>query len=122
MKQLLILTITIFVFVTVKAQQNSFKIRKTKMPEGLLGNGCSSVTGMELYAFIDPNSKFLFENGKGRVYESLIDNMRFLAPGFHSNMPRFAPNYKSNMPVQKMKPKEFIVTKSISLPQIHSKE
>ncbi|HUZ58427.1 MAG TPA: hypothetical protein VMU83_06575 [Hanamia sp.] len=102
MKQLLILSIAILVFVTVKAQQNSFKIKKTKMPDGFIGAGGNGVKGSEVYAFNDPNSKFLFENGEGKVYESLLDNMRFLAPEFHSNMPHSISNFKSNMPVKKM--------------------
>lgn len=119
MKQLLILGIAIFVFVTVKAQQNSLKIKKTKMPDGFIGVGGNSVKGSEVYAFNDPNSKFLFENGEGKVYESLVDNMRFLAPEFHSNMPHSVPNFKSNMPVKKLGSLGLHITKANTLPHFH---
>lgn len=39
------------------------------------------------YAFNQNTIKFLFENNKGKVYESQIDNMRILVPTFNSNMP-----------------------------------
>ena len=39
------------------------------------------------YAFNQYNMKFLFENNKGKVYESYIDHMHILAPTFNSTMP-----------------------------------
>ena len=43
--------------------------------------------GKQLYTFNVPNSRFLFENEKGKVYQLPLDNMRCLVPDFKSNMP-----------------------------------
>jgi hypothetical protein len=105
MKQILILIISISLFNTTNAQ--------IKYPEKILKiSGGLDSKSSETLAINGPNSKFLFDNGRGKVYESLIDKMRFLAPDFQSNMPILVPNFESKMPVQKMAPGGLIITQS----------
>lgn len=106
MKQLLFIALSLIFFGSANAQ-DQYPPKILKIQPGF--NSKHS----ETWAFNDPNSKFLFDNGNGKVFQSLIDNMRILAPNYQSNMPLAITNFSSEMPVQKMVPKTF------SAPDIH---
>jgi hypothetical protein len=85
MKQLPIFLGIIFISTSVKGQQLFGEINNLRV---------SKHPGkMNVYAYNDrspfnmPGSKLLFENSMGKVYQLTPDNMRCLAPNFHSNMP-----------------------------------
>lgn len=80
MKSLLFVLLSTFAFTSVKAQQFKGKIDGLKIyKDSLLFNND--------FAFNVPNSKFLYDTEKGKVYELPLDHMRCLVPTFKSNMP-----------------------------------
>lgn len=87
-------SLALFFFTVANAQHPSEK-NQNDFLQKLNGNQFRDVkiTGDSLvllnnsYAFNQYNMKYLFENNRGKVYESYIDHMHILAPNFNSNMP-----------------------------------
>jgi hypothetical protein len=74
-------------------KNNLFKVKEYKGPMITRTYGLD-IGGMKL----------LFENNKGKVYESPIDKMHVLVPTFESTMPVARSYSQSNMPVLKILP------------------
>jgi len=79
MKQLILSAFIILVCFTSKAQFNG-KISDVNIHKD------------SMLVFNNPNLnlpkyKYLFENEKGKIFESPVDKMLCLVPDFHSNMP-----------------------------------
>lgn len=98
MKQLLFIALSLIFFSSANAQ-SQYPLVIIKSSKG------PNFEKLKPSAFNDPNSKYLFDNNKGKVFQSLVDNMRFLAPNYRSNMPYPFVNSNSYMPVLKMVPK-----------------
>jgi hypothetical protein len=99
--KLSILLITSFAFISTNGQNFSRKVYNVIIyNDSLLIPRNPSVDAL---AINQKNYRFLFKNEKGSVYESPIDNMRCLAPDFHSKMPvadlpKMDKNGKKNQP------------------------
>ena len=80
MKSLIFLMLSPFAFMSVNAQQLKGQIEGLKIyKDSLLLN--------QDYTFNVPNSKFLYDTEKGKVYQLPLDNMKCLIPSISSNMP-----------------------------------
>lgn len=79
MKQFTFFILVIFVCFSVNAQRND-ELSDFKMYK-------DSVVVFNNPVLSSSKYKFLFENEKGKVYESQIDKMRCLVPTFSSKMP-----------------------------------
>ena len=111
MKQFLFIAIALILFISVNAQsQYLLVILKSSRGPNFEQLKPSALNG--------PNSKFLFDNGHGKVFQSLVDNMLFLAPNYRSNMPLAFSNFSSEMPVQKMIPKVLEEPDMLFLPKV----
>ncbi|MEO5907872.1 MAG: hypothetical protein ABIR50_00665 [Ginsengibacter sp.] len=82
--KLLVLLISIFFFISASGQQLSGKINNVTFYKDSIFNNNRIFHAL---AINRPNYKFLFENEKGKVFESPIDHMRCLAPDFDFKMP-----------------------------------
>ncbi len=118
MKKFLIPAIAILTGIIVRAGKKPVKIKKTKMPKDPVGKDGSVIKGTGPEEMTFSCSTLLFENGKGKVHKSPVDNMRFLAPDFHSAMPQFVTHFRSNMPVQKMGPLRLLESQPVTLAQL----
>ncbi len=95
MKQFLAFAILVLIISTAKAQkdqqlrQKNLDLMKKLLNQNYeLHKNLEGTPNPKDYAFDNElKSKFLFETEKGNVYESALDNMRWLKPTFHSTMP-----------------------------------
>ena len=94
MKRLVVTFLALILFSVVNAQQPFVK-KQNDFLKKFNGNPFHDVKTPRdslfllnnSYAFNQYNMKLLFENNRGKVYESYIDHMRILVPTFNSNMP-----------------------------------
>ena len=94
MKRIFLISLALNLFFVANAQQ-PFEKKQNDFLQKFNGNQFHDVKTPRdsifllnnSYAFNQYNMKFLFENNRGKVYESYIDHMRILAPTFNSNMP-----------------------------------
>jgi hypothetical protein len=114
MKQVQILVLLLFIFSTLKAQDDHLSIQgDSAQLINLLRqnkihlNGKNTPTfGNEFLAFnTEKKPKYLYETDLGKVYAMPPDNMPCLKPNFHSRMPvdKTAPSFSMPNPLKEYK-------------------
>lgn len=95
MKHFQLIAILLIIISTVKAQQNLplqkndlYLMKKLLNQHFQFHKNLKDAKSKDLLALNDEQKPiFIYETERGKVYASPIDNMWYLSPKFHSNMP-----------------------------------